>query len=130
MKTLSYLKDRHKQYMAGLAQDQYGTARSDLGLAVDALEQADVTARLYDAELNHSEAMRKRIEQLEAALKFVAKEIGPIDGTMKAWLIIGEALETTEDTALCDHPGITRKWHCTKCDAEITATDKYTEGGL
>jgi len=43
-------------------------------------------------------------------------------------LKVKAALEpVSEGLATCEHPGITRKWHCTECDDEITDTDKYRD---
>lgn len=33
----------------------------------------------------------------------------------------------SEEREPCEHPGITRKWHCTECNTEITDTDKYRD---
>ncbi len=136
MSELDYLKDRQNQYRSGLAQDQYGTPRSDLGRAIKEI------TRLHELHLKRTKLTTKMIkerdqarDELEQAQKRERKAfesgwtmyadngllVRVPDQMEAAWQHYNKRTETAGDTLLeCDHDLITPE------DSEYIQWGKFT----
>ena len=82
------------------------------------------------SEISRLSSENKRISTENMFLREVIDSIagGHSEDPQFDALKVKAALEpVSEGLATCEHPGITRKWHCTECDDEITDTDKYRD---
>ena len=60
----------------------------------------ELKSNLYDAELHHSEAMRQRVRQLEAAIQDAICRLDDVDGTSLVSYDLENVLQTAGDSDL------------------------------
>ena len=64
---------------------------------LDRIKQAMVDGLMTDGDLQWAvdeiERLQARVDELEGAIKIAKGFIGPVDGTMDAWIVLSKALE-------------------------------------